>query len=53
MFENMSNNNWMNPLMYNRNNGKSGMNIGGNQFWENIYDNGMNFNMLQNMNMNL
>ena len=48
---NMSNNNWMNPLMYFGNNGMTGMNIGGNQFWENIYGNGMNLNMLQNMNM--
>ena len=50
---NTPNNNWMNPLMYFGNNGMTGMNIGGNQFWENIYGNGMNLNMLQNMNMNM
>ena len=48
---NTPNNNWMNPLMYFGNNGMTGMNIGGNQFWENIYGNGMNLNMLHNMNM--
>ena len=48
MFGNMQNNNFMFPLMManNANNVMTGMNIGGNQFWQNAYGG----NMQQNMN---
>ena len=51
MFGNMQNNNWMLPFMMG-NNAMTGMNLGGNQLWENIYGtgNGNRMNMQQNMN---
>ena len=49
MFGNMQNNNWMLPFMMG-NNAMTGMNLGGNQLWPNIYGNGNGMNMQQNMN---